>query len=442
MYILLRFALHKERFMNIKIKIICALLLSGYLQAESIKKELCPGLEYEQRVITGAQPLVIHLLYADPVKVKIKAQHATGKSLSRESVSSIVERTGAKAGINGGFFRRGGRFNGNALRLLMIHKDDFEDPFYSDPQFWSGALMWGDYKFTDKDNKTYIDRIKLDWKLTIGGKIYPVDRVNQPRGPHEAVIYTKKYNETTLTDKKGIEITTTEVTPAYRKPEGANGHTGVINPYRGVYKKENSNSKIPSILFGGFGLVYSVGPSSSVVLDDIKKDMPVDLTCSIKSYRNLKQLKFKKYIISAMPIILYNGIVQTKEEMLDELTSGKPLTKTSDEIIFNPETEGSWLIEGQHPRTAVGIKPDGTWVMVVVEGRQPTRSIGMSLFELAEFLKSLGCTDAINLGGGGDSAMVIGDMLVNVPSGASTAGAGYQEQQERPVSDAICIYQK
>ena len=61
----------------------------------------------------------------------------------------------------------------------------------------------------------------------------------------------------------------------------------------------------------------------------------------------------------------------------------------------------------RHPRTAIGIKPDGTVVLMVVDGRQPSHSNGASLADLAELFASLGCCKAINLDGGGSSTMVV-----------------------------------
>ena len=88
--------------------------------------------------------------------------------------------------------------------------------------------------------------------------------------------------------------------------------------------------------------------------------------------------------------------------------------------------------EKRHPRTAVGISRDEkTLIWVVVDGRQPGHSLGMTLRELANFLKSQGAYNAINLDGGGSSAMVIQDRVVNHPSDA----AG-----ERPVSNAWMLF--
>jgi exopolysaccharide biosynthesis protein len=76
---------------------------------------------------------------------------------------------------------------------------------------------------------------------------------------------------------------------------------------------------------------------------------------------------------------------------------------------------------------------DGTWVLVVVDGRQPQLSRGMTLQELAGLMSSLGCGDALNLDGGGSSTLYIQGSVVNSPSDAGI---------ERPVSDAILIFRR
>ncbi len=61
----------------------------------------------------------------------------------------------------------------------------------------------------------------------------------------------------------------------------------------------------------------------------------------------------------------------------------------------------------RHPRTAVGIKPDGTVIFMVVDGRQSSISNGASLADLADLLGAMGCHEAINLDGGGSSTFVL-----------------------------------
>jgi hypothetical protein len=81
--------------------------------------------------------------------------------------------------------------------------------------------------------------------------------------------------------------------------------------------------------------------------------------------------------------------------------------------------------ETLHPRTAVGTDADGRFVwLVVVDGRQRGYSEGMSAFELVGLMRELGCTEAVNLDGGGSSAMLVrGEagalQVMNRPSGGS-----------------------
>ena len=90
---------------------------------------------------------------------------------------------------------------------------------------------------------------------------------------------------------------------------------------------------------------------------------------------------------------------------------------------------------GSNPRTAIGIKTDGTYLFVVSDGRTD-ESEGLSLLELAEFMSSLGAKTAYNLDGGGSSTMVFNGSVVNVPTGG---GIGNGSGSERKVSDIVYI---
>ena len=77
-------------------------------------------------------------------------------------------------------------------------------------------------------------------------------------------------------------------------------------------------------------------------------------------------------------------------------------------------------LTARHPRTAFGLSADRkTAWMVVVDGRQPLTSAGATLPEMAEIFRRLGAADALNLDGGGSSAMVISNdgaaRLLNSP---------------------------
>ena len=82
----------------------------------------------------------------------------------------------------------------------------------------------------------------------------------------------------------------------------------------------------------------------------------------------------------------------------------------------------------RHPRTALGWN-DTHYFLVVVDGRQKGLSAGMTFPELADLARRLGCTEAINLDGGGSSTLWLGGKVMNSPSGG----------RERPVANALVL---
>jgi hypothetical protein len=83
----------------------------------------------------------------------------------------------------------------------------------------------------------------------------------------------------------------------------------------------------------------------------------------------------------------------------------------------------------RNPRTGVGITADGQILLVVVDGRQPGYSTGLTMHQFARLFVDLGATDAMNLDGGGSSTMVVNGEVVNRPS----------DGFERSVGSAIVI---
>jgi len=82
-----------------------------------------------------------------------------------------------------------------------------------------------------------------------------------------------------------------------------------------------------------------------------------------------------------------------------------------DSGIGEPDTQ-------DNPRTAIGYTQSGELLLLVVDGRQ-TASFGFTLTELADFFLQLGAYEAVNLDGGGSSAMAVGSTLVNRPEGGT-----------------------
>jgi hypothetical protein len=118
---------------------------------------------------------------------------------------------------------------------------------------------------------------------------------------------------------------------------------------------------------------------------------------------------------------------------LVEAIGGLPRLVRDGNISIESAREGGSpaFTNNRHPRSAIGFNADTSrFFFVTVDGRQPGYSDGMTLPELAAFMRELSCEQALNLDGGGSTTMVVRGKVVNRPSDA----AG-----ERAVANALLL---
>jgi hypothetical protein len=123
-----------------------------------------------------------------------------------------------------------------------------------------------------------------------------------------------------------------------------------------------------------------------------------------------------------------------------EAVGGRPRLLRDSAVLGEVDSiGGAGFATTRHPRTAVGIAGNGRRVLfVVVDGRQPAYSVGMTNRELAGLMLALGARDALNLDGGGSTTMVVEDSsralhVVNKPSDPTG---------ERTIGDALAILRR
>ncbi|MHC4326301.1 MAG: phosphodiester glycosidase family protein [Planctomycetota bacterium] len=100
-------------------------------------------------------------------------------------------------------------------------------------------------------------------------------------------------------------------------------------------------------------------------------------------------------------------------------------------LIRNAKAQKFSGYQPRHPRTAIGFN-DMYFFLLVVDGRQKDLSIGMTLEELADFMLNLGCTEAMNLDGGGSSTFWLDGKIMNSPS----------DGRERHIANGLILLQK
>lgn len=106
------------------------------------------------------------------------------------------------------------------------------------------------------------------------------------------------------------------------------------------------------------------------------------------------------------------------------------VTQRQDGMVHpgEPSFAYGWALQ-RNPRTFAGVDGSGRTMLVTVDGRQ-LGELGLSIPEAAAVARSLGMVDALNLDGGGSTAMVVHEQLVSHPSDATG---------ERAVGDAVVV---
>ena len=114
---------------------------------------------------------------------------------------------------------------------------------------------------------------------------------------------------------------------------------------------------------------------------------------------------------------------------------GGPVLVQNGQIKITNEEELKFTgkaINDKHPRTCMGYTADGYLIVMVIQGRFPGIAEGATLEQEAKLLIDLGCTEALNLDGGGSSCMLVNGKETIKPS---------DKTGERPVP-AVFIIQK
>ena len=126
---------------------------------------------------------------------------------------------------------------------------------------------------------------------------------------------------------------------------------------------------------------------------------------------------------AAMFILRENGRAEIASSLSPSETDGIEFSFSGKGIILKDgeDFDDPLLLRGGTagsvcPRTTFGLTADGkTLILLVVDGRQPGYSMGASIDDLRRILRSEGCSDAIDMDGGGSSSLVVFDRKSGTP---------------------------
>ena len=326
----------------------------------------------------GPDRWTINVLILDPSKTKLSLGRAFDRGVGTETPSSIAARRGALAATNGGYFRTDGIYKGEPAGILALAGKLLSEPARKRP----GLAV------ANTAGKTRLAVVDVDF----GAEVVPakgarrrVNGVNRPRLDDELILYTPEFNRTTLTGTSGAEAVVT------------GGRIRSVRDGQG-------DAVIPP---GGW-VVSGHGASRAWVLKNMKEGTRAELK---------SRVRLRPSPPFAPEFVLGGG---------PRLVKGGRPAAGSDPGIY---PEG--FAAARHPRTAAGVRADGRILLVTVDGRQPEMSVGMTIAELAALLIELGAVEAVNMDGGGSTAMVVRGRVVNSPSDLTG---------ERPVGDALLVF--
>lgn len=119
-----------------------------------------------------------------------------------------------------------------------------------------------------------------------------------------------------------------------------------------------------------------------------------------------------------------------KDGVVNLLAFGPSLVENGEIAVGTNEEVGQAM--ASNPRTAIGIIDENHYIIVVSDGRT-SESKGLSLYQMAEVMKSYGVKTAYNLDGGGSSTLYFNGQVINKPP------TGGNKISERAVSDIVYI---
>lgn len=132
--------------------------------------------------------------------------------------------------------------------------------------------------------------------------------------------------------------------------------------------------------------------------------------------------------------IIYEDQVSADQLVQDgvvNLLAFGPSLVENREISVDTNTEVGQAMSS-NPRTAIGIIDENHYIIIVSDGRT-SESKGLSLYQMAEVMKSYGVKTAYNLDGGGSSTLYFNGQVINKPT------TGGSKISERAVSDIVYI---
>ncbi len=328
-------------------------------------EEVAPGLSYTALTASGGSggaPWSGHLLTVDLTIHRLDVVLAMDQITGQETTSSVVERSGALAGVNGGFSVSNDPWSlihGDPAGFVVVDGVPVSEPVAGRPGL----------AFCDGEAHQEIRIVEPRLAVTVGDG--PAG-LNRAREADDVVVYQPIWGRSTLTAPGGVEV--------------------VVRDGRVAAVSTSGSTPIPDD-----ALVVSASGRRAGALEGLAPGDVLAVGVEVQGPDGAPLDLAGCDVTSAGPLVAEGGVVHT---------------------TFDPAAYRESFVTERHPRTAVGVEPGGTVVhLLVVDGRAEGFSVGATLREMADLLRNEGADRVYNLDGGGSTTMALtGRGVVNRPS--------------------------
>ncbi len=325
--------------------------------------------------------------------IRFDVELANTRILGRETISRAAKRLMQKqmlplAGVNGSFgIREDGRGRGGMIFNLHIQNRELVSiPTQLNRWGYSPPSPWGETSFgVTSDGEFLLDTVQLNGILQIGEKKLTINGINQICDSLcPVVIYTPRFGKRTLT-RRCYEITLMKL------------ELPLTGKYRSRFVITSVSSRGNSLI-PPRGVVVAI---TSNIARSWQDRFAESTTGELEIALTPQKWQSVHSGIGGNLRLLRHGNIEPE---LLQFNASRGRTGSSQRNAAR-----------RNPRSALGFN-DEKLFLIAVDGRQPGYSMGMTLYQMAQFFRALGIKNAINFDGGSSSTLWALGEVVNNPS--------------------------
>lgn len=358
-------------------------------------------------------PWVIRVLDVAPqARARVQAQLGTDVVPELETTSSIARRTGALAGINGGYF---------VIPATDGTPGDLAGISVRDGRLLSEAVNGRAALVLRGGGRADVQRLRTSLSvLSSNGGIRVLNGRNRKPGlirscgvPGATPTVLAKHDVTCTGPDELVQLDDAFGVAA---DAGAGEQATLDARGRVVARQGSRGGAIPA----GGSVLQGIGAGAQWITQQAAVGATMTVRTAIYDEQHrLVEPGRQTDVVNGGPLLVRNS---------------RPYVDAAAEGFVQPDRPAFYygFAVRRNPRTMAGVTRQGHLLLVTADGRQPGYSVGLSFPEQAAVMTSLGARDALNLDGGGSTTMV--------GPGGTVLGRPSDTTGERPVGDALLIY--